>query len=260
MTKFLTSNPQGGYSFLPAIEPYSAGVIAEPGYEIAFVTLQSTLPWRDGLIAAKSWLEARGLPVKSLCAVALRCAEPHSFNGFATFNQEYRCLLEDWEIIVNGANPVARTNVSPVVNPPAETHLYGFAFCQPSVLRERTYIVAGGGELPHRDLSREHIVRVGETTQDAMQEKAKCVTDIMRLRLERMNADESLLSAINVYTSHPVRSILEDTIIQQLPAAAHIGIRWNLTRPPVKEIEFEMDLRGVRQELVADIAHDVAAS
>ncbi len=204
-------------------------------------------------MAAKAWLEARRLTVKSLCAVALRCAEPHSFNGFATFNQEYRGLLEDWEIMVDGTNPVARTNVSPVVNPPSETHLYGFAFCKPSDLDARTYVVAGGGELPHRDLSREHIVRAGETTPDAMQEKAKCVTDIMRLRLERMNADESLLSAINVYTSHPVRSLLEDILIPQIPAAAHIGIRWNLTRPPVKEIEFEMDLRGVRQEFTVDL-------
>jgi len=254
MTRFLTSNPQGGYSFLAAIEPYSAGVIAEPGYEIIHVTLQNTMPWLDGLIAAKSWLEARGLPIQALCAAALRCSEPHSFDGFATFNQEYRRLLDGWGVLVDGINPVARTNVSPVVDAPADTQLFGFSFCQPSELRERTYVVAGGGELPHRDLCREHIVRVGETTEDALREKAECVADIMRVRLERMKADESLLSVVNVYTCHPVRSLLEEVLIPQIPAAAHIGIRWNLTRPPVREIEFEMDLRGVRQELTVDFA------
>jgi len=258
MSKFLTSNPHGGYSFLAAIEPYSAGVIAEPGYEIVHATLHSTLPWFTGLVAAKSWLEARGLPVQSLCAVALRCSQPHSFDGFATFNVEYRQLLEDWEIMVDGINPVARTNVSPVVNAPTETHLYGFSFCRPSKLTESTYVVAGGGELPHRDLKREHIVRVGETTPDALQEKAECVAGIMRTRLERMNADESLLSAINVYTASPVRSLLENVLIPQIPATAHIGIRWNLTRPPVEEIEFEMDLRGVREDLTVDLTRHIS--
>jgi len=32
------------------------------------------------------------------------------------------------------------------------------------------------------------------------------------------------------------------------PSAIH-GIRWHYTRPPITEIEFEMDLRGVRTEL-----------
>ena len=80
----------------------------------------------------------------------------------------------------------------------------------------------------------------------------------MRLRLERMNADESLLSSINVYTAHPVRSLLENVLIPQIAAAAHIGIRWNLTQPPVEEIEFEMDLRGVREDLTVNLTQYVS--
>ena len=40
----VTLNPKGGYRFLPGIEPYSSGVIAEPGFEIVHVTLSSPVP------------------------------------------------------------------------------------------------------------------------------------------------------------------------------------------------------------------------
>ena len=52
----LTDYPDGGYRFLPGIEPYSSGVVAMPGHEIVHATLQSTLPYREG----QSLLELTG--------------------------------------------------------------------------------------------------------------------------------------------------------------------------------------------------------
>ena len=40
--------------------------------------------------------------------------------------------------------------------------------------------------------------------------------------------------------------------IPGLPAAARLGVRWYYSRPPVKDIEFEMDLRGVVRDVVID--------
>ena len=56
----LTANPRGGYRFLPGIEPYSSGVVAERGWEIVHVALAHPLAWRDGLISIRRHLEQMG--------------------------------------------------------------------------------------------------------------------------------------------------------------------------------------------------------
>ena len=53
-----------------------------------------------------------------------------------------------------------------------------------------------------------------------------------------------------VYTEHPMQMLLEQVVIPRLPMTAKLGIRWFYSRPPVKGIEFEMDMRGVRRELI----------
>ena len=249
MSSSLTQHPRGGYLFLPGIDPYSSGVVAAEGFEICHVLLESPVAWETGLHAVHDWLRAQDLSVQALCGVQLRCSEPHSFGSFSEFNSRYRSLLDEWEIPVDGVNPVARTNVAPVLSPPAETTLFAFSFCRRSDVQATTFVVAGGGELPHRDLRAEHIVRRGETLPDAMLEKASCVTGIMNHRLQKLDVATSPLSTVNVYTAHPVHSLLESVLLADLPAARRCGILWHYTRPPVQEIEFEMDVRYVRTEL-----------
>jgi hypothetical protein len=246
----LKSNVRGGYQFLQGIEPYSSGVISLRGREIIHATLSRPVPWRQGLIGVREHLEQSGLDRFCLCGVELRCAEPHPMSGFIGFNRQYRTLLEEWGMLVDGENPVARTNVAPVVSPPDETLLYGFSYTRPSELDQSTFVVAGGGELPHRELSDQHIVRFGESSAAAMLDKARCVVDIMRTRLERLQANETLLSSIRVYCAHPVHHLLNDVIVPGIPEAARVGIHWFYARPPIRNIEFEMDMRGVRREII----------
>jgi hypothetical protein len=249
----LISNTRGGYQFLPGIAPYSSGVIAVPDHQLVHTTLRNPLPWYTGLPAVREYLEKSGLSRFNLCGVELRCPAPHAMSGFIEFNRDYRVLLEEWDMLVDGENPLARTNVSPVVSPPRETVLHGFSYSAPSELKETTFVVAGGGELPHRDLDDKHIVRFGETSEDALMEKARCVVEIMKTRLHQLGADEHMLSMIDVYTAHPVHRILNDVIMPEITAAARTGVHWYYTRPPVQNIEFEMDMRGVRTEVVVDL-------
>ena len=62
----LTDCPDGGYRFLPGIEPYSSGVVAMPGHEIVHATLQAALPYREGFALIERHLagigRARALP------------------------------------------------------------------------------------------------------------------------------------------------------------------------------------------------------
>ncbi|MBC8289274.1 MAG: RidA family protein [Planctomycetes bacterium] len=249
----VTLNPKGGYRFLPGIEPYSSGVIAEIGHEIIHVTLARPLPWHKGLVAARRYLEWLGHERHALCGVELRCPTPHTMDGFIEFNRKYRSLLEEWDILVDGENPVARTNVAPVTSPPNETVLYGFSYAIPSQSFARTFVVAGGGELPTRKLDERRIVRLGEITAEAMLEKARCVVDIMRTRLEGLGVTDEQLTMIDVYTAHDLRVSLAEVLIPGLPAAAKLGVRWFYSRPPIRNIEFEMDMRGVEKELVLDL-------
>ena len=194
----VTLNPKGGYRFLLGIEPYSSGVIAEPGFEIVHVTLATPLPWHVGLQWVRRYLEWIDLTQHALCGVELRCPEPHTMDGFIDFNRDYRTLLNEWDIPVDGENPVARTNVAPAESPPSETTLFGFSYAKPSETDATTFVIAGGGELPTRKLDEQRIVRLGEVTPEAMLEKARCVVDIMRTRLEGLGATDEQLTMIDV--------------------------------------------------------------
>src|SRR6266852_8929075 len=39
-----------------------------------------------------------------------------------------RALLTEWKLLVDGENPIARTNVAPLVGAPSEPSLYAFAY------------------------------------------------------------------------------------------------------------------------------------
>lgn len=139
-------NPRGGYIYLPAGFPFSSGTAAMPGYEVVNAVFRRPVPWRDGFAAIESQLSAANRPKQALCGVELRCPAPMTPDGFHEFNKGYRVILEDWDIIIDGVNPVGRTNVSPVVNPPGETLMYGFSYTIENANAPRTFCGAGGGE------------------------------------------------------------------------------------------------------------------
>ena len=66
---------------------------------------------------------SEGRPRAALCAIELRSPTPFSFEGFDAFNAVYRALLTEWKLLVDGGNPIARTNVAPLVGAPSEASL-----------------------------------------------------------------------------------------------------------------------------------------
>src|SRR5947208_2224274 len=138
-------NSSGNYSFLKGGGAYSAGVIADQGFAIDHVTFTGWVPWQAGLKRAAALLNAAGRPAAALCAVELRSPAPFSFAGFAEFNKPYREALETLELMVDGVNPVARTNVAPEVEPPGEPCLYAFSYTVPAGGAGRSFVVSGAG-------------------------------------------------------------------------------------------------------------------
>ncbi len=240
----------GGYRFLPGITAFSSGTVAMPGYEIVHVTLGAPVPWRDGFARIDRHLRDHGRPRTALCGIELRSPAPFTFDGFAEFNEGYRALLAEWGILVGADNPIPRTNVAPVAAAPATPSLYAFAYTLPGATPAPTFIVAGAGEVRDRARGSEGIVRHGDTSPDGMREKARFVMGIMQDRLRALGAEWSRVTAIGVYTAESIHGfLLEDILRPAGPAAIH-GVRWFPSRPPIRGLEFEMDLRGVARELV----------
>lgn len=246
----LINNPKGNYRFLSGIAPYSSGVVAMPGYEIVHATLHQPIPYRQGFDLIDRHLRAQGRARSALCAIELRSPKPFTFQGFSDFNQGYQQILADWDLLVNGHNPIARTNIAPELHPPGEPALYAFSYTLPSPDPDLplTFVAAGAGEL-RGNLSPEAIVRAGQTSTEALQEKAAHVMGIMQQRLSGLQAAWTDVTAVDIYTVHPLQPYLAGTILEKMEAAATHGIRWFFSRPPIIGLEFEMDLRGIRREI-----------
>ncbi len=234
-------NTRGGYIYLPAGYPFSSGAAAMPGFEVVSAVFRRPLPWRAGFDAIERQLAAAGRPKQALCGVELRCPAPMSAEGFHEFNTGYRGILEDWDIIEGDVNPVGRTNVSPVLNPPGETLMYGFSYTVENQDAPPTFRGAGGGET-----GPDGVVREGDMSTDGMREKTARVMEIMEDRLAGLGMAWENVTTVNVYTASTNAGWLEPQLLARMgPDAVH-GVHWYLARPPVIGLDFEMDLRGIR--------------
>lgn len=246
----LRDHPTGDYRYMPGISAFSCGTVARPGHEIVHVTLAAPMPWRDGFARVERHLREVKRPKTALCGIELRSPAPFTFDGFAGFNEGYRKLLAEWDILVGDDNPIPRTNVAPVAAAPAEPSLYAFSYTQPGATPEPTFIVAGAGELRDRAQGPEGIVRHGDTSPDGMREKARFVMAIMQDRLRTLGADFRRVTTIDIYTAQPIHALVLDEVLKPAGAAAIHGVHWYPSRPPIQGLDYEMDMRGVARELV----------
>ena len=250
----LIHNPKGHYHFLKGIDPYSCGVITDAGYEIVNITLKKPIPWREGFTRIDAYLKAQGQEKPALCAIQLRSPAPFTIDGFIAFNRGYCQVLQEWGLYIDALNPLARTNVAPLMDAPAEPMLYGFSHIRPcDNPMQPTFIIAGAGELLEGTLNPEGILRRGETHTEAMREKATYVVEVMRERLSGLGGAWDAVNRVNIYTVHSISGLVEDIVLPKLDAAKQQGVHWYPSRPPVVDIEYEMDMRGVAQELYIDL-------
>ena len=154
--------------------------------------------------------------------------------------------------MLDGHNPVARTNIAPAWLPPEEPSLYAFSYTAPTSdnVVSPTFIVAGAGDLNDQSsLSPESIVRPTETSTDAMREKAGRVLQVMQERVDGLEVNWMDATTVDIYTVYSIHPFLADTILGRIDEAAVHGVHWHFGHPPITGLTFEMDLRGVRQEI-----------
>jgi hypothetical protein len=244
------AHPSGRYIYAPGIEPYSGGVRATAGYEVQHVTLTNSREWREGFAVVERFLGERELDRDALCAVELRCPQPHSFDGFIEFNHEYRSLLNSWELLVGEDNPVARTNVAPVAGAPAETHMHAFSVVVPSALDRPTFVIAGAGDLVDQsDLRPEAIVRA-EPGGEQWGARIDQVMTEMETRMSALGVGWDLVTDIDVYCAEAGWAVsATEAVGQRAGTAAANGLTWFVAHPPILGLSYEMDVRSVVSEL-----------
>jgi hypothetical protein len=239
----------GGYRYIAGVFQYSAGVAAEPGFAIERARLGRPLPLAEGFTVVEAHLAAIGRPPTAFCACELRSPEPFTEQGFVEFNRHYVQTLERWGIYKDGVNPVARTNVCPVYDPPAEPSLYAFSYTVPAETALGSFIVAGSGETREGGARyRDSLVRYGETSPDAILEKLRYVLGVMEGRLAALGFGWPDALATNAYTVHDIGPFIADEIAQR-GASLH-GLTWHIARPPVVNIEYEMDVHSPARQIV----------
>jgi hypothetical protein len=239
----------GGYRYIEGVFQYSAGVAALPGFAIERARFVRPLPLAEGFAAVESHLAAVGRPIAAFCACELRSPEPFSEQGFVAFNRQYVQTLERWGLYTDGVNPVARTNVCPEHDKPAGVSLYGFSYTVPADSDRGSFIVAGGGEAREGAGDyRDSIVRLGDISIEGLRAKLRYVMTEMESRLAALGFTWQVAGSTQVYTVHDIGSLVGEEIVTR--GAAPGGIEWHFCRPPVVDIEYEMDVRGAAREII----------
>jgi hypothetical protein len=239
----------GNYRYIPGVFQYSAGVAAMPGYEIRRVRFRELVPLARGFERVGARIAAAGRPLTALCACELRSPAPFTEDGFRAFNESYVTTLAHWGLFDGRVNPVARSNVCPEIDPPADPSFYAFAFTVAAPAAATSFVIAGSGEAPEgRGNYADHIVRRGETGPDATCEKARFVLAEMERRLGLLDFAWTDTTATQVYTIRDFHPFLANEIVRR--GAARAGLTWHFSRPPVRNLEFEMDCRAIAHEQV----------
>jgi hypothetical protein len=241
--------PPGNYRFIPAVFQYSSGAAADPGFEIERVRFDVPVPLADGFALAADFILAAGRPLTAFCACELRSPAAFTEDGFRAFNEHYVKTLAQWGLFDGTVNPVARSNVCPEIDPPAEPSFHAFCFTRPSLGAKPSFVIAGGAEARGGDGSYpERIVRYRDLSPQGLAEKVAFTVGEMQTRLGALGFDWKHTTAVQAYTVHDFHAVVADELVRR--GAFRSGLTWHYARPPVVDLEFEMDCRRVARELV----------
>ncbi len=245
----------GGYRYIKAVFQYSGGVAAEPGFEIERARFFKPLPLADAFAAVEAHLKNIGRPVTAFAACELRSPAQFTEQGFIDFNKAYVTTLERWGIYQGAqgnehpANPVARTNVCPLYGAPGAPVMVAFSYTVPTASTRGTFILAGGGEArAHAGTYRSRIVRLGDTSPEGMREKVLFVVAEMERRLGLLGFGWADAVSTQAYTVQNIGHLVGEVLAAR--GACNAGLTWHYARPPVIDLEFEMDVRGAAREII----------
>jgi hypothetical protein len=241
--------PAGDYRFIPAVFQYSGGAAASPGYEIERVRFDKMPSLAEGFAQIARYIQAAERPLTSFCACELRSPGAFTEDGFRKFNEHYVKTLAEWGLFDGTTNPVARSNVCPEIDPPAEPSFHAFSFTRPSQNTSPSFVIAGSGEAREGGATyAERTVRYRDLSPDGLKEKVRFVVGAMESRMAEFAFGWKDATAAQAYSVHDFHHVMADELVRR--GAARSGLTWHFARPPVIDLEYEMDCRRVMRETV----------
>jgi len=241
--------PAGDYRFIPGVFQYSGGTAASAGFEIERVRFDRPVPLAEGFAQVAKYIQAAERPLTAFCACELRSPAAFTDDGFRKFNEHYVKTLAQWGLFDGTTNPVARSNVCPEIDPPAEPSFYAFSFTRPSQSTMRSFVIAGSGEAREGGATySERTVRYRDLSPLGLKEKVEFVVGAMEHRMGQLGFGWKDTTAVQTYTVHDFHPVFADALVRR--GAARSGLTWHFARPPVIDLEYEMDCRRVMREMV----------
>lgn len=243
----------GNYRYMRGVRQYSCGVAALPGYRLERARLARPLPLQEGFARVAAHLQALGRPLTAFAACELRSPAPFTEEGFRAFNDVYIGTLKTWGIYVEGGdNPVARSNICPELHKPASPSLHAFSYTVVDADAAPSFVIAGSAEAAEgKGDYRDNCVRLGDTSAPALMDKGRWVLGEMERRMAALGFSWDDTTATQLYTVHPIQHVMAQEMAPR--GAARNGVDWHFNRPPVQDLEFEMDCRGVSRDLVLPV-------
>ena len=208
------------------------------------------LPLAEGFAQIAKYIQAAGRPLTSFCACELRSPAAFTEDGFRAFNQHYVKTLAEWGLFDGTTNPVARSNVCPEIDPPAEPSFYAFSFTRPSQSATPSFVIAGSAEAREGGATYpERTVRYRDLSPDGPEGEGpfhgrRHGTAAWR----QFGFGWKDTTAVQAYTVHDFHPVFADELVRR--GAARSGLTWHFARPPVIDLEYEMDCRRVMRETV----------
>lgn len=224
----------GGFRFLPTDAPFSAGVAAEPGYQIVRARTPRYTSLAEGFRIVEKTLEAEGRPLAAVCAMELRIPKPLSREGFDGFNVGYLAQLQRWGLAVNGRQPAARTNVAPETEPPEQPSLHAFCYTVEGVGRRDTFVISGAPEPPG--------------TQGGLAAFWLSIAKTLEERMSALGVNWADATETQFYGTRAAHELFALQGLAHFNELVRPGLRWFFARPPVDSFNMEIDVRGLARE------------
>jgi hypothetical protein len=175
---------------------------------------------------------------------------------FERFNDRYLSQLAGWGLVpAAGSPPPARTNVAPAGTELTEPAVAGFSYTRPytrpSAQQPPTsscFVISGVPELREHFSYPGDIVRHGETSPDALADKARCVIDVIAARIKELGLDGTESARVHLYSVHDMAGVVGEQLLTRVGVAPLYGITWHHAAPPIDELELEIDVRRYTAE------------
>jgi hypothetical protein len=241
---------QGGdYSYLPGLVFASQAVVANPGTVIERACFPECLPLAEGFEAVRSALDRFDRPLTALCGFDLRLPAARRLEDFVAFNGDYLGRLRSWGLLEGDDSPLARTNVAPMHGGVSEPGVLGFSYTATRESAAKTFVVSGVPEVPDDASGPDDVVRPGETSPDALQEKLGFVAEMVKGRLAALGTEWADDASVHLYSAHDACSTLVEILARE-GINPLFGVTWHVAAPPVDLLELEIDVRRYARETV----------